>query len=48
MHPLSVRIITRDSQLQKEIHQQFDLQTNFRRLGLLKIFLRALLNLRYR
>jgi hypothetical protein len=48
MHPLSVRIITRDTQLQKEIHQQYDLQTRFPRLGLLKIFLRALMSLRYR
>jgi hypothetical protein len=48
MHPLSVRIITRDTQLQKEIHQEYDLQTRFPRWGLLKIFVRALLNLRYR
>ena len=48
MHPLSVRFITRDRNLQKEIHQQYDVQTKFPRWGLLKIFLRAFLNLRYR
>ncbi len=48
MHPLSVRIITRDRSLQKEIHQQYDVQTSHPRWGLLKIFFRAFLNLKYR
>jgi len=48
MHPLSVKIITRDSRLQKEIHQQYDVQTKFPRWELLKIFLRAFLSLRFR
>jgi hypothetical protein len=48
MHPLSVQITTRDSIEQREIHQQYILQTRHPRWELVKIFWRALLTLRFR
>lgn len=48
MHPLSVQIITRDRNLQKEIHQEYVVQTRYPRWELAKILLRALFSLRYR
>jgi hypothetical protein len=48
MHPLSVRIITRDNVQQKEIHQQYSVTTRFPRLGLLKILFQALVHLKFR
>jgi hypothetical protein len=48
MHPLTVQIITRDSTLQKEIHQQYVVQTRHPRWELAKIFLRAFITLRFR
>jgi len=48
MHPLSVQIITRDSTLQKEIHQNYVLNTRHPRLQLMKILLRALFTLKFR
>jgi len=47
MHPLSVQIITRDNSQQKEIHQEFVVQTKHPRWELAKIFFRALVTLRY-
>jgi hypothetical protein len=48
MHPISVQIITRDMRLQKEVHHEYVVQTNHPRWGLMKIFLRAFLTLRFR
>ena len=48
MHPLTVQIITRDSVLQKELQHQYVVETRFPRLELLKIFLHALIHLRFR
>lgn len=48
MHPLTIQIITRDSVLQKEIQQQYVVQTRHPRWELLKIFLHALFHLRFR
>ena len=48
MHPLTVQIITRDSLLQKEVRQQYVVETRFPRFELLKIFWHALFHLRFR
>ncbi len=48
MHPLTVQIITRDSAQQKEIHQQYVVETRFPRLELLKIFWHAVFHVRFR
>ena len=48
MHPLSVQIITRDSDQQKEIHQHYTVTTRFPRWELVKIFLRAFMSLRFK
>lgn len=48
MHPLTVHIITRDSTLQKEIQQQYVVQTNHPRWEMIKIFFHALIHLKYR
>jgi hypothetical protein len=48
MHPLTIQIITRDSVLQKEIQQQYVVQTRYPRWELLKIFLHALVHLKFR
>ena len=47
-HPLSVQIITRDRNLQKEIHQEYVVRTRHPRWELTKILVRALFNLKYR
>jgi len=48
MHPLSVQIITRDSVQQKEIQQQYVVQTNHPRWEMLKIFFHAFFHVRFR
>lgn len=48
MHPLTVQIITRDRVLQKEIQQQYVVETKHPRLELLKIFWHALFHVRFR
>ena len=48
MHPLTVQIITRDSARQKEIQQQYVVETRFPRLELLKIFWHALFHVQFR
>lgn len=48
MHPLTVQIITRDNSRQQEVHQQYVVQTNHPRWELAKIFLRALMTLKFR
>ncbi len=48
MYPLTVRIITRDSVQQKEIQQQYIVQTRFPRWEMAKIFWHALFHIRFR
>lgn len=48
MYPLSVQIITRDSIQQKEIQQQYVVQTKHPRWEMLKIFLHAFIHVRFR
>ena len=48
MHPLTVQIITRDPVSQKEIQQQYIVQTKHPRWEMLKIFFHALVHLRFR
>jgi hypothetical protein len=48
MYPLTIQIITRDSVLQKEIQQQYVIQTKHPRWELLKIFLHAFFHLKFR
>ena len=48
MYPLTVQIITRDSTLQKEIQQQYVVQTNHPRWEMFKILVHALLHLKFR
>jgi hypothetical protein len=48
MTPLSVQITTRDSELQKEIHQHYHVQTRHPRWELVKIFFHAFFHLRFR
>ena len=47
MHPLTVQIITRDSASQKEVRQQYVVQTRHPRWEMLKIFLHAFFHLRF-
>lgn len=48
MHPLTVQIITRDNTLNKEVQQQYIVQTSHPRWEMLKIFLHAFVHLRFR
>ncbi|MBM2846586.1 MAG: hypothetical protein HW407_1898 [Bacteroidetes bacterium] len=48
MHPLSVQIITRDSVLQKEIQQQYVVQTKHPRWEIVKIFWHAFFHVKFR
>lgn len=48
MHPLTVQISTRDSVLQKEIRQQYVVQTRHPRWELAKIFWHAFVHLKFR
>ena len=48
MHPISVQIITRDNAQQREIHQQYIVTTKYPRWELAKIFLKALVSLKFR
>jgi hypothetical protein len=47
MYPLTIQIITRDSVLQKEIQQQYVLQTKHPRWEMLKIFFHAFFHVRF-
>lgn len=47
MHPLSVQIITRDSASHRELQHQYVAETRFPRWELLKIFLHALLTVKF-
>lgn len=48
MHPLSIHITTRDSVEQREVHQHYVVETSYPRWELLKIFLHAFFNIRFR
>jgi len=48
MHPLTVQISTRDSVLQKEIRQNYIVQTDHPRWEMIKIFWHAFLHIRFR
>ena len=48
MHPLSVHITTKDSILQREIHQQYLVETKYPRWEMLKIFFHAILHMKFR
>jgi hypothetical protein len=48
MHPLTVQITTRDSVEQREVQQNYVLQTNRPRWELFKIFLHAIFSLKFR
>jgi hypothetical protein len=48
MHPLTVQIITRDNVQQKEIHQEYIVQTRHPRWEMVKIFFHAFFHLKFR
>ena len=48
MHPLTVQIITRDSVEQKEVQQQYIVQTKHPRWEMIKIFVHAFFHIRFR
>ena len=48
MYPLSVQIITRDSIQQKEVQQQYVVQTKHPRWEMIKIFVHAFFHVRFR
>ena len=48
MYPLSIEISTRDSILQREIRQQYVVQTRHPRWEIIKIFFHAFFHLRFR
>lgn len=48
MHPLTVQIITRDNVLNREVQQQYVIQTKHPRWEMLKIFFHAFVHLRFR
>jgi hypothetical protein len=47
MHPLSVQIITRDSASQREVHQEYVREGRHPRWELFKIFVHALLHVKF-
>jgi len=48
MHPLSIQISTRDSVQQKEIRQQYVVQTRFPRWKMLALVVHAMFHIRFR
>ncbi len=48
LHPLTIQITTKDSVEQREVRRQYSLQTRHPRWEMLKIFLHAILHLRFR
>mgnify|MGYP001285115490 CR=1 FL=1 len=44
--PISVAIILKDPKTEKEIHYQYDIVTSFPRIGLIKILLKSMFNLK--
>jgi hypothetical protein len=48
MHPLSIQIITRDNIRQKEVQQQYIVQTKHPRWEMLKIFWHAFWHVKFR
>jgi len=47
LHPLTVQITTRDSVAQREVQQQYVVQTHYPRWELLKIFWHAFFHTRF-
>jgi len=47
MHPLSIQIITRDAESQREIRRQYMVQSRHPRWQLLKIFFHALFHVKF-
>lgn len=47
MHPLSVQIVTRDSRSQQEVQHQYILEARHPRWELFKIFVHALLHVKF-
>lgn len=48
MHPLSVQITTKDMTTQREVQQNYVLQTKTPRWELFKIFVHAMFHLKFR
>jgi hypothetical protein len=48
MHPLTIQISTRDNTQQREIHQEYIVQTRFPRWEMFKIFLHAIIHMKFR
>lgn len=48
MHPLSIRIATRDSVEQREVHQNYLVETRHPRWELFKIFVHAFFHIKFR
>jgi hypothetical protein len=48
MHPLSVQIVTRDNVAQKEMRQQYLVETSSPRWEMLKIFFHAFFHVKFR
>lgn len=48
MHPLTVQIITRDTAENREVRRQYIVQARHPRWELVKIFINALVTLRFR
>lgn len=48
MHPLSIQITTRDSVEQREVRQQYLVETKHPRWEMFKIFLHAFLHTKFR
>lgn len=48
MHPLTIQIITRDSVEQREVQQQYIVQTKHPRWEMIKIFVHAFFHIRFR
>ena len=44
--PMSVAIILKDTKTEKEMHYQYDFVTSFPRIGLIKILLKSMFNLK--
>lgn len=48
MHPLTIQIITKDRTLQKEIQQNYVVQTKHPRWEMVKIFFHAFFHIKFR
>lgn len=48
MHPLSIQIITRDTKTEREVRQQYVVQSRHPRWEMIKIFIHALFHVKFR